>query len=117
MAAINDIVLVHVDNKPGFYARVEDISPDVKPGWWQVRLLVLTFPLQVFTWILDEFQLEYAPFTMGGTPIRLEPVVSPMEEERQQQEQQEQQELEERKRLHQEGGSSKVVSLADRRKK
>jgi len=117
MAAINDIVLVHVDNKPGFYARVEDISPDVKPGWWQVRLLVLTFPLQVFTWILDEFQLEYAPFTMGGTPIRLEPVVSPMEEERQQQEQQEQQELEERKRLRQEGGSSKVVSLADRRKK
>lgn len=114
MAAINDIVLVHVDNKPGFYARIEDISPDVKPGWWQVRLLVLTFPLQVFTWILDEFQLEYAPFTMGGTPIRLEPVVSPMEEERQQQEQQE---LEERKRLRQEGGSSKVVSLADRRKK
>jgi hypothetical protein len=113
MAAINDIVLVHVDNKPGFYARVEDISPDVKPGWWQVRLLVLTFPLQVFTWILDEFQLEYAPFTMGGTPIRLEPVVSPLEEERQQQEQQE---LEERKRQRQEGGS-KVVSLADRRKK
>ena len=114
MAAINDIVLVHVDNKPGFYARVEDISPDVKPGWWQVRLLVLTFPLQVFTWILDEFQLEYAPFTMGGTPIRLEPVVSPLEEEQQQQEQQE---LEERKRLRQAGGSSKVVSLADRRKK
>ena len=114
MAAINEIVLVHVDNKPGFYARVEDISPDVKPGWWQVRLLVLTFPLQVFTWILDEFQLEYAPFTMGGTPIRMEPVVSPIEEERQQQEQQE---LEERKRLRQEGGSSKVVSLADRRKK
>lgn len=114
MAAINDIVLVHVDNKPGFYARIEDISPDVKPGWWQVRLLVLTFPLQVFTWILDEFQLEYAPFTMGGTPIRLEPVVSPLEEERQQQEQQE---LEELKRKRQEGGSSKVVSLADRRKK
>jgi len=114
MAAINDIVLVHVDNKPGFYARIEDISPDVKPGWWQVRLLVLTFPLQVFTWILDEFQLEFAPFTMGGTPIRLEPVVSPLEEERQQQEQQE---LEERKRQRQEGTSSKVVSLADRRKK
>jgi hypothetical protein len=114
MAAINDIVLVHVDNKPGFYARVEDISPDVKPGWWQVRLLVLTFPLQVFTWILDEFQLEYAPFTMGGTPIRLEPVVSPLEEEQQLQEQQE---LEERKRKRQEGGSSKVVSLAERRKK
>ena len=114
MAAINDIVLVHVDDKPGFYARVEDISPDVKPGWWQVRLLVLTFPLQVFTWILDEFQLEYAPFTMGGTPIRLEPVVSPVEEERLQQEQQE---LEEQKRRRQENANSKVVSLADRRKK
>lgn len=114
MAAINDIVLVHVDNKPGFYARIEDISPDVKPGWWQVRLLVLTFPLQVFTWILDEFQLEYAPFTMGGTPIRMEPVVSPMEEEHHQQELQE---LEKRKRQRQEGSSSKVVSLADRRKK
>jgi len=114
MAAINEIVLVHVDDKPGFYARIEDISPDVKPGWWQVRLLVLTFPLQVFTWILDEFQLEYAPFTMGGTPIRLEPVVSPLEEERQQQELKD---VEERKRQRQEGGSSKVVSLADRRKK
>lgn len=114
MATINDIVLVHVDDKPGFYARIEDITPDVKPGWWQVRLLVLTFPLQVFTWILDEFQLEYAPFTMGGTPIRLEPVVSPLEEERQQQEQQD---IAERKRARQEGGSSKVVSLADRRKK
>jgi hypothetical protein len=117
MAVINDIVLVHVDNKPGFYARVEDISPDVKPGWWQVRLLVLTFPLQVFTWILDEFQLEYAPFTMGGTPIRLEPVVSPVAEERQQQELQEQQDRDEQKRKRQDGGSSKVVSLADRRKK
>jgi hypothetical protein len=114
MAIINDVVLVHVDNKPGFYARIEDITPDVKPGWWQVRLLVFTFPLQVFTWILDEFQLEYAPFTMGGTPIQLEPVVSPLEEERQQQEQQE---LEERKRARQEGGNPKVVSLMDRRKK
>lgn len=114
MAIINDIVLVNVDNKPGFYARIEDISPDVKPGWWQVRLLVLTFPLQVFTWILDEFQLEYAPFTMGGTPIQLEPVVSPMDEERQQQDLQEQ---EERKRAAKEGNNSKVVSLADRRKK
>jgi len=114
MVAINEIVLVHVDNKPGFYARIEDISPDVKPGWWQVRLLVLTFPLQVFTWILDEFQLEYAPFTMGGTPIQLEPVISPMEEERQQQEQKEQEEI---KRRLQENGSRKVVSLAERRKK
>ncbi len=77
MATINDLVLVHVDRKPGFYARIDDIVPDVKPGWWQVKLLVLTFPLQIYTWILDESQVAGADFTMGGTPIRLEKVESP----------------------------------------
>lgn len=79
MAVINDLVLVHIDNKPGFYARIEDIAPDVKPGWWQVKLLVLSFPLQVFTWILDSSQIDGAPYTMGGTPVRLEKIVSPAE--------------------------------------
>ena len=78
MAAINDLVLVHIDDKPGFYARIEDITADVKPGWWQVKLLVLTFPLQLFTWTLDESQINGAPYTMGGTPVRLEKVVSPV---------------------------------------
>ncbi|MBU5637403.1 hypothetical protein KOM00_11740 [Geomonas sp. Red69] len=74
---INDIVLVHIDNKPAFHARIEDISPDAKPGWWQVKLLVLTVPLQVYNWILDESQVNGAPFTMSGTPIMLEKIVSP----------------------------------------
>lgn len=117
MATTNDIVLVHVDNKPGFYARIEEITPDVKPNWWQVRLLVFTFPLQVFTWILDEYQLEGADFTMGGTPIRMEPVVSPLEEERQQKDQEEKERKKQLDRLRQESGTPKVVSLADRRKK
>lgn len=77
MATINDLVLVHIDQKPGFYARVEDITPDVKPGWWQVRLLVLSFPLQVFSWILDADQIDGAPFTMAGTPVMLEKIVAP----------------------------------------
>jgi hypothetical protein len=77
MATINDLVLVHIDHKPGFYARIDDIVPDVKPGWWQVKLLVLSFPLQVFTWILDAAQIEGTPFTMAGTPISLEKVVPP----------------------------------------
>jgi hypothetical protein len=77
MATINDLVLVHIDHKPGFYARIDDIASDVKPGWWQVKLLVLSFPLQVFTWILDSGQIDGAPFTMAGTPIRLEKVVPP----------------------------------------
>ncbi|MSN27057.1 MAG: hypothetical protein GJV46_14435 [Geobacter sp.] len=114
MAVINDIVLIHVDNKPGFYARIEEIEPDVKPGWWQVKLLVLTFPLQVFTWILDEFQLEGAPFTMGGTPLMLEDVVSPVEQEKVEKENEEKERL---AKMRQEGGAPKVISLSDRRKK
>ncbi len=81
MAGISDLVLVHIDNKPGFYARIENIAPDVKPGWWQVKLLVLTFPLQVYTWILDESQINGAPYTMGGTPVRLEKVEPPVPRE------------------------------------
>ncbi len=78
---MNDLVLVHVDDKPGFFARIEDISPDFKPGWWQVKLLVLTTPLQVYTWILDEGQIDGVPYTMGGTPIRLEKIICPVKEE------------------------------------
>lgn len=79
MAAIGDLVLVQVDARPGFFARIEDISPDAKAGWWQVKLLVLTMPLQLYTWTLDTSQVEGATFTMGGTPIQLEKVVSPVE--------------------------------------
>lgn len=73
----NDLVLVHIDGKPAFYARIEDISADVKPGWWQVKLLVLTHPPQIYTWILEESQINGAQFTMGGTPVIIEKVISP----------------------------------------
>ena len=39
----------------------------------------LYFPLQVYTWILDESQLEGASFTMGGTPLMLEKIESPVQ--------------------------------------
>lgn len=114
MFTINEIVLIHVDDKPGFYARIEELEPDVKPGWWQVKLLVLTLPLQIFTWILDEYQLQGSPFTMGGTPLRLEKVISPVELERAEMEK----EAKERQiKMRQEGGAPKVISLHDRRKK
>jgi len=77
---IYDLVSVYIENKPAFFARIEEISPDIKPGWWQVKLLVLTHPLQVFSWILEESQINGAPFTMGGTPVFLEKVVSPVAE-------------------------------------
>jgi hypothetical protein len=113
MATINDLVLVHIDNKPGFYARIEDITSDVKPGWWQVKLLVLTFPLQIFTWTLDESQINGAPYTMGGTPVQLEKVVSPMVREEKPGDDAPVRENEGKEKR--EGG--KVVSLSDRKKK
>lgn len=113
MAAINDLVLVHIDNKPGFYARIEDITNDVKAGWWQVKLLVLTFPLQLFTWTLEESQINGAPYTMGGTPVRLEKVVSPVVREENPGD--EAPVVETGDKEKREGG--KVVSLSDRKKK
>jgi len=114
MATIHDLVLIHVDDKPGFYARVEEILPDVKQGWWQVKLLVLTFPMQVFTWILDDSQIEGADFTMGGTPLRLEPVISPVDQENIEKEKADK---ERAQKSRQDGGAPKVISLSDRRKK
>ena len=74
---LQDLVLVHIEGKPAFFARIEDISPDAKPRWWRVRLLVLTVPLQVCTWTLREEQINGEEFTMGGTAIRLEKVEVP----------------------------------------
>jgi hypothetical protein len=71
MATINDLVLVHLDRKPAFYARINDISPDVKRGWYQVELLALTLPLQTVVWILEESHLNGQEFTMGGQPVQL----------------------------------------------
>ncbi len=72
MATINDLVLVHMDRKPAFYARLNDINPDVKRGWYQVEMLVLTLPPQTLVWILEEAHLNGDEFTMGGRPMKLE---------------------------------------------
>ena len=71
MAAINDLVLVHLDRNPAFYARINDINPDVKRGWYQVEFLVLTLPPQTLVWILEEGHLHGEEFTMGGRPVQL----------------------------------------------
>ncbi len=72
MFAVNDLVLVHFDRQPAFYARVNDITPDVKRGWHQVELLVLSPPSQTMVWILDDHHLGGEEFTMGGRPVQLE---------------------------------------------
>jgi hypothetical protein len=71
MATINDLVLVHMDRKPAFYARVNDINPDAKRGWYQVELLALTVPPQTLVWILEQAHLDGQEFTMGGRPVQL----------------------------------------------
>jgi hypothetical protein len=77
--APNDIVLVHFENKPAFFARVERIDPDYKRGWWRVKLFVLALPMQVITWIIDDEQIRGADFTMGGIPVRIEKAIPPAE--------------------------------------
>ncbi|MFQ5604143.1 MAG: hypothetical protein ACE5HS_12830 [bacterium] len=72
-----ELVLIYIDDEPAFYARVEKITADVKPKWWRVKLLILTFPAKLTTWIIDDEQIRGADFTMGGTPLRIEKVSVP----------------------------------------
>jgi hypothetical protein len=81
MTTEGDVVLVYMDNSPAFFARVEDITADVKPGWYHVKLLVFQIPLLIVTWILKEAYFNGEEYTMGGHPMRMEKVVAPAEEE------------------------------------
>jgi hypothetical protein len=72
-----DLVLIHLRGQPAGYARVEEITPDVKPGWWQVRLLLLQVPRQEVVWILREAYIDGEEFTMGGDALRLERIAPP----------------------------------------
>lgn len=118
MVVEGDVVLVYVEGKPAFFARIEAITPDFKPQWFQVKMLVLQVPLMVITWILRRSYVDGVEFTMGGRPVKITKVVSPEPEET-------------GKDLESDAespvipgeetpapkGKGKVVSLADRRKK
>jgi len=69
-----DVVLIHYQEHPVAYARIEGIKPDIKRDWYQVTLLLLTLPAQIVTWILREEYISGASFTMGGQSVKLEPV-------------------------------------------
>ena len=84
---VGDVVLVHYQDQPTLYARIEAIGPDVKKDWYQVTFLFLTLPAQTVTWILRGNYINGETFTMGGQPVRLEkvpwtkpPVEGPQEE-------------------------------------
>ena len=66
MAAINDVVLIYFEDQPLSFARIEEILPDAKRGWYHVKLLLLQLPLRSVTWILREAYIGGEVFTMGG---------------------------------------------------
>ncbi|WP_372681348.1 hypothetical protein [Desulfosarcina sp.] len=77
MAKENDIVLIHFEDQPLSFARIEEILPDNKPDWYHVKLLMLQIPLQVVTWILRDRYIMGDEFTMNGKRMRLERVDCP----------------------------------------
>ncbi len=77
MATENDIVLIHFEDRPLSFARIESILPDAKPNWYHVELLMLQVPLQVVSWILRDVYIDGTEFTMNGKKMRLELVEKP----------------------------------------
>ena len=74
MRAQGEVVLVYYEDQPTVYARLENVSPDMKKGWYHATLLLLTIPPQPVTWILREDYIDGGSFTMGGKSMRLETV-------------------------------------------
>jgi len=72
-----DVVTIYHRGKAVGYARVEAITADVKPGWWQLVLTILTLPPTKVTWILRESYIDGEQFTMGGEPMRIERLPEP----------------------------------------
>ncbi len=81
MATIGDLVLVYQEERPAFFARIEDILADPKPDWYQVKLLILQVPVTEAVWILREGYINGETFTMHGRMIRIEKVKGPHEPE------------------------------------
>lgn len=101
MTRLKDLVLIYVENQPVFFARIEDIIPDSKPGWVRMKFLILQVPISMGEWILLPEYIQGEEFTMGGKKVRIERVDVPQEDP-------------EPLPPHPEG---KVVSISDRRRK
>lgn len=113
MAKVNDVVLLYLEDSPVSFARVEDIKPDAKKDWYQIRLLMLQIPLQVVTWILKDDYINGDEFNMNGKKMKLEKVESPVEDLQVQ----EPETIPENKKSSSKNKSSKIISFADLKKK
>ena len=113
MTQVNDVVLIFFEDTPAGFARVEDISPDIKKDWYHITLLLLQIPLQTVTWILKDVYIEGAEFTMNGNRMRIEKVAAPEEPD-----QTDQKKLpEEKKEKQKSSKTGKVISFTDRKQK
>jgi hypothetical protein len=74
MVRMGDVVLVYHRDRATFFARIDSIEPDIKKGWYNVQLLILTLPMRAVTWTLREEYLNGTPFTMEDNPVRIEAV-------------------------------------------
>ena len=81
MVTVGDLVLVYQEEHPAFFARIEDISADIKPDWFQVALLVLEVPLRETVWTLRDAYINGETFTMNGVRLRLEKIRGSQEED------------------------------------
>ncbi|RPI03330.1 MAG: hypothetical protein EHM72_01750 [Calditrichaeota bacterium] len=77
---VGEVIIIYVEDEPGFFARIEHIEPDRKKNWWQLNFLVLAIPLKTMSWILDDEQMRGQPFTMNGVSLQIKRVQAPEEE-------------------------------------
>lgn len=75
-----DVIGVYIDEKLAFFARVEEIAPDVKAGWRKMRFLILNPAIEEreMTWILQPSQINGEPYSMEGIPVRIERLPDPV---------------------------------------
>jgi hypothetical protein len=113
MATEKDLVIIHFEDNPLSFARIENILPDSKPDWYHVKLLLLQMPPQLVTWILRDVYINGGEFTMNGKRMRLEKVVVP-DEPKSPEKIGKQDETDESAEA---AGKAKVISLKDIKKK
>ena len=111
MAQENDLVLIHMEDTPIIFARIENIEPDIKPDWYHVKLLMLQIPPAPVTWILRSAYIDGAEFTMGGKRMRLELVICPDSKD------DDMKNKTEEKDNSAKNGTGKVISLANLKKR